>query len=70
MPSANIRGANINYEVIGTRGEWIAFMPRCELHILTPGEHDVDMSPNGEWVAKQDELAALFADFLRRVQGR
>lgn len=45
-------------------------MPDCELHVLMPEEHDVDMSPNEEWVAKQDELAALFADFLRRVQAR
>lgn len=45
-------------------------MPDCEFHILMPEEHDVDMSPNEEWVAKQDELAALFADFLRRVQER
>ena len=45
-------------------------MPDCELHILMPAEHDVDMSPNEEWVAKQEELAALFADFLRRVQER
>jgi pimeloyl-ACP methyl ester carboxylesterase len=45
-------------------------MPDSELHILMPQEHDVDMSPNEEWVAKQDELAALFVDFLRRVQSR
>jgi pimeloyl-ACP methyl ester carboxylesterase len=45
-------------------------MPDSELHVLMPEEHDVDMSPNEDWVAKQDELAALFADFLRRVQSR
>lgn len=42
----------------------------CELHILMPGEQDVDMSPNEEWIAKQDELAALFGDFLHQVQAR
>ncbi|MFL6800137.1 MAG: alpha/beta fold hydrolase [Xanthobacteraceae bacterium] len=27
MPVANVRGVNINYEVLGTRGEWIALSP-------------------------------------------
>jgi len=45
-------------------------LPDCELHILMPEDHDVDMSPNEEWVAKQAELAALFVDFLRRVRRR
>ncbi len=27
MPLAKVRGANINYEVIGTQGEWIALAP-------------------------------------------
>ena len=45
-------------------------MPDCELHVLFPHEHDADMSPNEEWVAKGEELAALFVDFLQRVQSR
>jgi pimeloyl-ACP methyl ester carboxylesterase len=45
-------------------------MPDSELHVLMPDEQDVDMSPNEEWVAKQDELAALFVDFMRRLQSR
>lgn len=45
-------------------------MPDCELHILMPGQLEIDMGPNEEWIAKQDELAALFGDFLRRMRGR
>lgn len=45
-------------------------MPDNELHILMPRDLDVDMGPNEEWVAKQNELAALFVDFMRRVQAR
>lgn len=45
-------------------------MPDCELHILMPQDYDGDMSPNEEWVAKQEELAALFVDFLSRLQSR
>ncbi len=45
-------------------------MPDCELHILMPEQLDIDMSPNEDWVAKQDELAGFFTDFLRRVRSR
>jgi hypothetical protein len=45
-------------------------LPDCELHVLFPHEHEADMSPNEEWVAKNDELTSLFADFLKRVQSR
>ena len=45
-------------------------MPDCELHILMPGQLDIDMGPNEEWIAKEAELAALFAGFLGRVRGR
>jgi len=27
MPIANVRGANINYEVLGTSGPWVALSP-------------------------------------------
>ena len=27
MPVANVRGANINYEVLGTHGPWVALSP-------------------------------------------
>ena len=45
-------------------------MPNAELHIVFPTEHDIDMSPDEEWIAKQDELGALFAAFLRRMRAR
>ena len=51
-------------------GHLSRLMPDCELHVLFPNEHDADMSPNEEWVAKGEELAALFVDFLRRVRAR
>jgi hypothetical protein len=27
MPIANVRGANLNYEVLGTHGPWVALSP-------------------------------------------
>jgi hypothetical protein len=44
-------------------------MPNSELHILMEREHDVDMSPNEEWVAKNAELANLLIDFMARHPG-
>lgn len=41
-------------------------MPAAELHILMNTDLDVDMGPNEEWVAKQNELSALFVDFMNR----
>jgi pimeloyl-ACP methyl ester carboxylesterase len=42
-------------------------LPNCELHILFEHEHDVDMSPNDEWVAKNEALATLFLQFLQKA---
>jgi pimeloyl-ACP methyl ester carboxylesterase len=42
-------------------------LSNCELHILFEHEHDIDMSPNEEWVAKNETLAALFLRFLQKT---
>jgi len=42
-------------------------LPNCELHILFEHEHDIDMSPNEEWVAKNEALATLFVQFLQKT---
>ncbi|MBI3435759.1 MAG: hypothetical protein HY056_11885, partial [Proteobacteria bacterium] len=36
-----------------------------ELHDLVPGDRDIDLVPMEEW-AHEAEIAAVFADFLRR----
>jgi len=38
-----------------------------ELHDLFPGDCDVDLVPPEDWAVKEAELAAIFADFLRRA---
>ena len=38
MPIANVRGANINYEVLGTSGPWVSLSPggrRALDHVLS-----------------------------------
>jgi len=50
-------------------GENLArLIPGSELHVLMADDLDMDMGPNEEWTAKEIELAALFIDFMNRVQ--
>ena len=39
-----------------------------ELHDLFPGDLDVDLVPPEDWASKDGEMAAVFADFLRRAR--
>lgn len=41
-------------------------MPDSELHILYPDHVDEDIVPMEQWAPKEPELAAVFADFIRR----
>jgi hypothetical protein len=41
-------------------------LPNSELHILLPEEVDADVWTEG-WDTRQEELAAIFIDFLHRV---
>ncbi len=41
-----------------------------ELHDLFPGDLDIDLVPADDWVPKEPEMAAIFADALRRAQTR
>src|SRR5215831_2402518 len=41
-----------------------------ELHDLFPGDLDVDLVPPEDWAPKEGEMAAVFADFLKRAQAK
>lgn len=41
-------------------------MPNSELHSLTTGDRDVDITPPEEWTARAGAIAGIFADFLAR----
>jgi pimeloyl-ACP methyl ester carboxylesterase len=41
-------------------------MPNSELHSLTTGDRDVDITPPEEWYARAGAIADIFADFLAR----
>ncbi|HEY3302760.1 MAG TPA: alpha/beta hydrolase [Candidatus Binatia bacterium] len=39
----------------------------AEVHVLFPKHYDMDLSPREEWEEKAGEIAALFADFIKRA---
>jgi pimeloyl-ACP methyl ester carboxylesterase len=45
-------------------------IPGSELHDLFPGDLDVDLVPPEDWARKDGEMAAVFADFLKRAQAK
>jgi pimeloyl-ACP methyl ester carboxylesterase len=49
-------------------GENLArILPNAEVHILFAKHYDMDLSPREEWDEKAGEMAALFADFMKRT---
>ena len=46
MPLANVRGAKINYEILGTRGEWIALTPGDSPHADGTVHYALDLAPD------------------------
>jgi hypothetical protein len=41
-------------------------IPGAEYYDLMPNEQDIDLTPVEDWIAKDDELARVFVDFLKR----
>jgi hypothetical protein len=41
-------------------------MPNSELHSLTTGDRDVDITPPEEWIVRAPAIAKIFSDFLDR----
>ena len=49
-------------------GENLArILANAEVHILFPKHYDMDLGPREEWDEKAGEMAALFADFIKRA---
>jgi hypothetical protein len=45
-------------------------IPGSELHDLFPGDLDIDLVPQEDWAPREGEMAAVFADFLKRAQAK
>ena len=45
----------------------LSLLAHAEVHIMFPKHYDMDLSPREEWDEKAPEMAALFVDFMKRV---
>jgi pimeloyl-ACP methyl ester carboxylesterase len=46
----------------------VTLLPRAELHSLGLADYDLDLSPRDEWTEREPALAAIFTDFMARVE--
>lgn len=45
-------------------------MPDAEVHPLITKHYDLDVAPRAEWDAREADLAAIFLDYMLRVEAR
>jgi pimeloyl-ACP methyl ester carboxylesterase len=45
-------------------------MPEAEVHPLITKHYDLDVAPRDEWDAREADLAAIFLDYMKRVEAR
>lgn len=45
-------------------------MPDAEVHPLVTKHYDLDVAPREEWDAREADLAAIFLDYMKRVEAR
>ena len=45
-------------------------MPDAEVHPLITKHYDLDIAPREEWDAREADLAAIFLDYMKRVEAR
>lgn len=45
-------------------------LPDAEVHPLITRHYDLDVAPRAEWDAREADLAAIFLDFMKRVEAR
>ena len=45
-------------------------LPDAEVHPLITKQYDLDVAPREEWNAREGDLAAIFLDYMKRVEAR
>ena len=45
-------------------------LPDAEVHPLITKQYDLDVAPREEWNAREGDLAAIFLDYMERVEAR
>jgi pimeloyl-ACP methyl ester carboxylesterase len=67
VPTCVIPGNDKTHaHVTGNRAHQM--IPGSELHDLWPGDLDIDLFPVEDWATRENEQAAIFADFLKRAR--
>jgi hypothetical protein len=66
VPTCVIPGNDKTHShVTGNRAHQM--IPNSELYDLWPGDIDIDLFPVEDWATRENEQAAIFADFLKRA---
>jgi hypothetical protein len=65
IPTLVVPGNDKTHDrAIGERAQKL--IPGSELYLLFPEDQDIDIVPPQEWEFKDDELAGVFASFMKR----
>jgi pimeloyl-ACP methyl ester carboxylesterase len=69
MPTLVVPGNDKTHDrAIGERAHKL--IPGSELYLLFPEDQDIDIVPPQQWEFKDDELAGVFAGFMKRVSAK
>lgn len=69
VPACIVPGNDLSH--LRSAGENLGrLLPDAEVHPLVTKHYDLDVAPRGEWDAREAELAAIFLDFMKRVEAR
>lgn len=68
IPTLVVPGNDKTHDrAVGERAQKL--IPGSELYLLFPQDQNIDIVPPQEWEIKDDELAGVFADFMKRALG-
>jgi len=69
VPACIVPGNDLSH--LRSAGENLGrLMPDAEVHPLITKHYDLDVAPRDEWDARETDLAAIFLDFMKRVEAR
>jgi len=69
MPACIVPGNDLSH--LRTVAENLGrLLPDAEVHPLITKHYDLDVAPREEWNAREGELAAIFLDYMKRVEAR
>jgi len=68
-PACIVPGNDLSH--LRSAGESLGrLMPYAEVHPLITRHYELDVAPRAEWDAREADLAAIFLDFMKRMEAR